>query len=1104
MPAATAPPPPADELEVSVLGPVRARRGADELALGGRRQRAVLARLALARGRVVAAERLVDELWAGEPPPSATNTLQSYVSNLRRVLGPGATGQPVIERVGDGYRLALEPDALTAARFEGLVTEGGDDARERAQALEEALALWHGPAVGDFSDEPWAQGDAVRLEELRLAATEERFGLLLDLGRHATVVGDLEAAIAAHPLRERLTSQLVLALYRCGRQAEALRAYERTRRHLGEELGLDPSPELMRLADLVLDQDPSLDLPEVEPEAVPDAPSRAAIDADGPAATGAATTTATAAAGPPDPTPEVGPPRGPLDLPPAVAERRARSAFVGREGELAALQAAWAAVAEGDRRLVTLVGEPGMGKTRLAQRFAQWVHDEAEGHVLWGRCTAENLIAYQPAVEALRTALRAVSAERVRSIVEPRPALGLLLPDAAGAAPTGPSRSERYELYEALADLIGTVATSAPLVFVVDDAQWADASTLALVDHLLRSDRSGRLLVVATLRRPAGRPTVELDALLADLRRDLRLDTVEVGGFGAEQVAELLAFQGVTVSADLARQLRDRTAGNPFFVESLAEQGTDLAHADARSLPDSVRDLLDQRLAALDPTATRVLTAAAVIGLRIDLGLLGAVAGLRADELLDVVDEAVASGLLAEDEDLGWVTFPHALVRQGLIGRTTRNREAQLHLAIAGAVADRPDLPHRADSVAQHLLAAGRLCPVDRAARAAVDAATAALGVLADDEARAWARRALDLLPATPATDPALAPLQAEALLVVATSSRNLGDRPAALEAVDRVAALARANGDGLLLARAALESGLSVAGVGFSFGRVDDDLIALLHEALDGLGDGHDAERAALLSFASIARNFGEERDVQLSLAAEALDAAERTGDRPDVKALTLLARRLALAGPQGLDERLVIGPPMVAAAAEAQWPELLVVGRVLSVVDLLEADQYEDARREVDQLARDIAPYGRRAYDAYHLFLEANFALMAGDLDRAEALSARGVELGEPSHAGNAFQAHAAQQYMTARDRGTLGEVAPLVAMMAAEYPSMPVWLTAHAACCTAIGDTEAAQAAYAPIFETGQLENRGDSTWYTTVAQLAEVAWVVGDVDAAATLL
>lgn len=168
-------------LEVSILGPLQARRDGIEVALGGRRQKAVLARLALAEGASVPVDRLVDDLWDGDPPRTAIGTVQSYVSNLRRALG--RDGEVVIERVGDGYRLAVARPHLAAARFEDLVSRATAVAGPRpTQAevddalgvLDEALGLWHGTALADLADEPWAQPSAVRLEELRLAAMEDR------------------------------------------------------------------------------------------------------------------------------------------------------------------------------------------------------------------------------------------------------------------------------------------------------------------------------------------------------------------------------------------------------------------------------------------------------------------------------------------------------------------------------------------------------------------------------------------------------------------------------------------------------------------------------------------------------------------------------------------------------------------------------------------------------------------------------------------------------------------------------------------------------------------------------------------------------------------
>jgi DNA-binding SARP family transcriptional activator len=1061
--------PPQLHLTISVLGPVRAHRDDRPIVLGGRRQRGVLARLAIAAGHVVPTDRLIDDIWAGEPPASAANTLQSYVSNLRKALGGSA---PVIERVGDGYWLSTETASLTTERFERRVDDALRDATptlDRIAHLDEALALWDGAALGDLADEPWAKGEAVRLDELRLAAIEERFRLLLELGRHATVVGELAAAVDAYPLRERLAEQLVLALYRCGRQPEALQAYEATREHLAEELGLDPSPELVRLAEAVAGRDPSLDLATHAPTAPAAPPARRGTVE---MATKVVTTP------------------GPIDLPPAVTERRQRSTFVGRDRELAALERSWQAVGAGDRRLVTISGEPGMGKTRLAQVFCQRVYDGG-GHVLWGRCTAENLVAYQPAAEALRTALRSVNPEILSSIVDPRPALRLLLPaeDATLPAETATDAS-RYDLYEALVEVLGDVASSSPILYVIDDVQWADRSTLALVEHLIRQDRTGRLLVLGTIRRPAGRATPDLDRWVNDLRRDDRVDQIELGGMSTDDVAQLLAGRGVDDASTVAESLRQRTGGNPYFLESLAEHDADLAQLGSRDLPSSVRDLIDQRVDALDPEVARVLTAASVIGMRVDLDLLAAVTDLDIDALLDVVDVAVEAALLVEDEDIGWVTFPHALVRHGLLARTTRNREAQLNLRVADAL-EQGGGPDRDLAIAQHLANAGRLCPPPRAAGAALRAARSALARSSDDEGRTWARRAAEAVAAL--DDDEAWQLTAAARLLEAEADRRLGEVASAQATLDQVIAEARHRSDARVLAQAAQERCLAIAGVGFAFGTVDLELLELLDEALGLVPEDRAADRTSLLAWSSIARNSTADKPQQRSLAERAVAGAREQPTRPDLLALALLAERLAHATPDGLEHRLEVGPEMGAAAAEAGWSDLIVVGMVLDVVDLLESGDAQAARSRIEDLESYIVPFGRPLYDAYHLFLAAAVAQMEGRHADAEALSAKANDLGETSHADNARHARAGQLFVLARDLGTVGELKPLTGAMVDEYPTMAVWLTGHATACAAAGDLTAARTACGQVFAPGVLE-AVDSTWTTSLAQLAEVCWML----------
>lgn len=242
-------------LQFRILGSLEVSANGHPLPLGGQKQRALLALLVVHAGRVVPTDQLVNELWGEEPPKTATTSLQNLVSQLRKALGPELLGTKP-----PGYVLRVETDDVDAARFERLVREArGAEPEERASRLADALALWRGPPLADFAFESFAQNEIRRLEELRLGATEDRIEADLELGRHRDLIPELEALVAEHPLRERLREHLMLALYRSGRQAEALEAYHDTRKTLRDELGLEPGPGLQRLHGSILRQDAPLE-----------------------------------------------------------------------------------------------------------------------------------------------------------------------------------------------------------------------------------------------------------------------------------------------------------------------------------------------------------------------------------------------------------------------------------------------------------------------------------------------------------------------------------------------------------------------------------------------------------------------------------------------------------------------------------------------------------------------------------------------------------------------------------------------------------------------------------------------------------------------------
>jgi DNA-binding SARP family transcriptional activator len=271
-------------MEYRILGPLEVLEGGAPVAVGGARERAVLVLLLLSVNTVVSAERLSDGLWGDHPPEGANHALQVYISRLRKALREAGQEGVLLTRP-PGYLFRVDPMAVDALRFEGLLREGrrqarGGDHDQAAETLRDALSLWRGPALADVIDAPLARAEATRLEETRLGALEERVDADLACGRHGELVAELDGLTRAHPLRERLWAQRMVALYRCGRQADALRVYQELRRILGEELGLEPSAPLASLEGAILRHEPELDWRPAHP-ALPPRPSLESSEAAG-------------------------------------------------------------------------------------------------------------------------------------------------------------------------------------------------------------------------------------------------------------------------------------------------------------------------------------------------------------------------------------------------------------------------------------------------------------------------------------------------------------------------------------------------------------------------------------------------------------------------------------------------------------------------------------------------------------------------------------------------------------------------------------------------------------------------------------------------------
>ena len=472
-----------------ILGPIEAWTGDRRLGLGGPRQLALFAYLLLNANQAVPNDLLVEALW-GPARSHSDNRLQMAVARLRRALAPlEETAAATLRTVSGGYLLAVDPDELDAAVFTRLVHEGlssleGGAPDAAYTALAEALRLWRGPPLAEVAFEDFAQPEIRHLQELRLVALEGRIDAELQLGRHGRLIGELEALLAQHPTRERLARQLMLALYRGGRQQQALEIFHRTRVQLAEQLGLEPGPALKMLQTQILEQAPSL-LGEPDDRLV-----RAG----------------------PDPVARLSLTSWPVTAPlPGRLEPHGPAVFVNRQTERAALRTALEEVMVSGSQAVVITGDPGIGKTRLVSEVARAAH-AAGTLVLGGRCDEGFDVPYQPFVEALEHLVDHAPTELLAAhVARYGDSLARLVPGltrrvatpSAKAAP--PSESERYVLFRAVEGLLDAVCMAGPVMLVLEDLHWADKPTLRLLWRLLSSPKRAPLMLLVHLPRHRSR-----------------------------------------------------------------------------------------------------------------------------------------------------------------------------------------------------------------------------------------------------------------------------------------------------------------------------------------------------------------------------------------------------------------------------------------------------------------------------------------------------------------------------------------------------------------------------------------------------------------------
>ncbi|NYE36330.1 DNA-binding SARP family transcriptional activator [Nocardioides cavernae] len=761
----------APSVRLRVLGPLEVEGPDGRLDLGSSRHRAVLAALAVDAGHVVPAEVVAARVWGEEDAAASAGNLHALVSRLRGRLR-AVTAAPVVVTQSSGYLLATdacEVDAIVVGRrmasARRMLAEG--DVAGAHDSAADALGLWRGRPYADVPGD-FAHLEADRLAEQRLACHELVAEAALALGRHEQLLDTLPTLVADHPLRESLHRALMLALYRAGRQADALAVYDRARRALAEELGIDPGPDLQRLWQRILRQDPALD-DTVAPRAV--AAGSVAV---------------------------VPPPVPPTSAAP-VAEP-----LVGRTDELARLVGLVDEAVAGRMTYGCVVGEPGIGKSRLVDALADQVAQRPEpALVVRGTCwDDEGTSPLWPWEQVLTALVELVGPDAARAATGAVPgatdALAVLVPALATEARGGttwttddPDRA-RLRLFDAIARLLDVTSLERPVLVVLEDVHDADEESVALLRYLSRARRPGRVCVVATTRDVDGGPAVDVQASVGRSGGTV----LPLRGLDEPDVATLVEHHlGSELRAGVAAALRERTDGNPFYLVELTRLLAQERSAGGRAdvpVPRTVSAVVEGRLRGLPADDREVLGAAAVLGREVDLPLLQEVLGRPADVLAPALDRATAAGLLV-DAGPGVQGFSHALVREVLEGSVGPVRRATWHAQVAAALVRRHgDAEQHAARVAHHHLSAGAVGDAGAAVRAAVRAADVAERRAAPGDAERLLRAALTAVPRLAPT--VGEPLELDVRIrLAALLSRRLGyDHPDVAEHRSHALELAR------------------------------------------------------------------------------------------------------------------------------------------------------------------------------------------------------------------------------------------------------------------------------------------------------------------------
>lgn len=777
--------------------------------------------------------------------------------------------------------------------------------------------------------------------------------------------------------------------------------------------------------------------------------------------------------------------------------------FAGRETEMGCLCAALEAAGAGQGRIVLLAGEPGIGKTRLAEELSrQALHQGMQ--VLWGRCDEEGgAPAFWPWRQMLRAYLSMEDAPSLLTTLSGSAVdLMRLLPEinATGlplaSAVADDEEQARFRLFDSVTAFLRGAAQRQPLVLILDDLQWADTPSCRLLQFLAHELRQSALLIIGAYRDGAIGPDHPLLTTLAALSRLDVVQTVMLGGLTMHEVTQvLLRTTGQTPTAALLTTIMNATAGNPFFLREVLHL---LHHTAAQQrrvslalLPPTVRGAVRQRLQPLSATCQQVLQWAAVIGREFRLTWLARLGDLSSETLLTSLDEACQAQLITCLSEMpGQYSFVHDLVRETLYAALPSAARARLHQRVGEIVEafHTTDLEAHLAVLAYHFSQAVPLGALTKAFEYTVRAAEHQMQTLAYEEASRHYQRALDVL----ALQEAAAPAQrCDLLLALGQAQTYSGATAQAGETFAAAATVARHLHDAPRLARAALGWAGNIVRPGVA----DDRLIAVLTEALAALGEADTPLRVRVLGRLAMEHRYTPQQALREELSRQAVAMARRLHDRALLVA-ALTARHYALLAPNTLEQRLAISTELEHLAHAHGDRQLTLHSLPWRVADLLDLGHVQEADEAIAQAAQFATALRQPLYLWYVGVFRALRALMQGHFVAGERLAQDAYALGQRVQPDAAAVYWGAQQFMVCWEQGRLHELADTLTTLAERFPAMPVLRCMRALCFGHVDRRAEAQAELAQLCAQQARALPWDQLWLGALVMLAELAIVLTD--------